>query len=444
MRQDLVSEPVQIEPGQVSTGALYLPFRSTIGSWQLVSGCLCAAVVASSGNSAFAWQNKAGGGIAEPSESMAQRFSDRDDRFNKPAAKPAAEKAAALAEEAIETAALNKTLQQAERLSESKTPEDEFLNKSSLLSRARSLLPGKSRTTELQRLSQAHKDDRDFVNARDAALEIDKTDQREKVRTLVSLAKAEAAADNLDSAWWTLHEAQQTALKMKNSQDVIGVMRELGETEQLLRAKSGALKADGKRLNPAPNEVIQKVMAHGTPPAGYREIEILAEGGGALRQPMEIYHPYFYNGDRYFQGPMLRGGPTNVHVMHPRCGCAATVTVNMPTGAPIVQYSPHMIEYFFPEVVLELDFDRSGKVKVDYRQTCNQYSMLRHKLENRSSFGSRSSGGLGDTGEAISNLGNVAVGGKLDVLTRLPVLSSVLGRPDNRISNTLKSPAAKR
>jgi hypothetical protein len=264
-----------------------------------------------------------------------------------------------------------------------------------LLESAVELSPGTDRTDSLRNLTRILSGQDDFPKAREAALNIDDDQLVEKVRTMVDLATAERLADRPDAAWWTLHEAQKHALKIRNAEQLIGVMRDIGDLERQLRTAAeeardaeklagGGSKADGAvpipRLDPDPTETIQKVLSDGLPEVGYHEIEVLQDGGGPHRSPRVISHTYYYNGDRTFQGPFFPGGPTDVQVTHPRSGHNCSLRINMPTGTPFIEYSSHSIEYYFPEVVVEVNFRRSGGYDVDYRRLFNRYKYERARV----------------------------------------------------------------
>jgi hypothetical protein len=323
-----------------------------------------------------------------------------------------------------------------------------------LLDAARNLADPENRTASLSELTQMLSGQKEFSTAREAALEIDQTQVVDKVRALTTVARAEAASDDTENAWLTLHEAQKRALELKNPEQLIGLMREIGTVERELREKTTATadangttqtdtgKANGvKPLNPKPAEVIDQVLESGIPPAGYQEIETLREGGGPLREASAIAHTYYYNGDRIFQGPMFRGGPTEVHAIHPRTGQGCILRVNMPTGTPFIEYSKHSIEYYFPNIVVELNFRRNGGYEVDYRTLFNKYAKERRKVLSRRQRAFQAIDG-GGTGNTASQLLSIGLGGPLNLARRLPIVSDLLNRNSKRIPGTLKAPAS--
>jgi len=321
-----------------------------------------------------------------------------------------------------------------------------------LLESARKLTDSEARTTSLSELTQMLSGQQEFTTAREAALEIDQTQLVEKVRALNTVARAEAASDNTENAWLTLHESQQLALQLKNPEQLIGLLREIGTVERELREKAAKVTPptsadrpasndaeEETRLDPKPEKVIQKVLYTGIPPAGYQEIELVREGGGPLREARAIAHSYYYNGDRIFQGPMFPGGPTDVHAIHPRTGEGCIFRVNMPTGTPFIEYSEHSIEYYFPDIVVELNFRRNGGYEVDYRTLFNKYDKERKKFLSRRTHALQ---GLnaGGTGSTAGQLLRIGLGAPVNIVRRLPIVSDLLDRNSNRIPGTLKAP----
>jgi hypothetical protein len=326
-----------------------------------------------------------------------------------------------------------------------------------LLESARKLTDSETRTTSLSELTVMLSGQKEFTTAREAALEIDQTQLVEKVRSLNTVARAEAASDDVENAWLTLHEAQKLALELNDPEQLIGLMREIGTVERELRGTSAKLASAGggnaagandseiqtsaaePRLDPEPREVIRKVLETGIPPTGYQEIEVVREGGGPLREARAIAHTYYYNGNRIFQGPMFPGGPTDIHAIHPRTGESCIFRVNMPTGTPFIEYSKHSIEYHYPQIVVELNFRRNGGHDVDYRTLFNKYAHERKKVLTRRQQTLHAISG-GGTGNTVSQLLNIGVGAPLNLVKRLPIVSDLLNRDANRIPATLKVP----
>lgn len=73
-----------------------------------------------------------------------------------------------------------------------------------------------------------------------------------------------------------------------------------------------------------------------------------------------IVHKYYYTGDRSFQGPLLKGGPTIVVFHHPATGCQEMLEVQMLPGAPRITYRRDFIEYDFGERAIRLEIGEVG------------------------------------------------------------------------------------
>lgn len=73
-----------------------------------------------------------------------------------------------------------------------------------------------------------------------------------------------------------------------------------------------------------------------------------------------IVHKYYYTGDRSFQAPLLKGGPTIVVFQHPETGCQAMLEVQMLPGAPRITYRREFIEYDFGEQSIRLEVGNIG------------------------------------------------------------------------------------
>lgn len=355
---------------------------------------------------------------------------------------PAEKQLPAAAEPAMEKFDLEKqqeeTFEQADKALKTAT-EDVKRERESLLARTRSLITGVEKTELFQRMSRTSRVDQDFTTARDAALEIDETALRERVRSLILLAEAEAASGDATTARLTLQEAQEHALQIRQPETLIGVLREISKADRDMFSRWGATQKTDRQPLKA-EQLATQVMNYGLPPEGYREIEILREGGGPEREPMLISHTYFYNGDRWYQGPFLKGGPTIVCVTHPKTGCSTATAINMPRGAPIIEYSERKIEYYFPDVMVELEFELDGDTEVDYRTLGNRYQSLRRKIEKRA-VADRHALESGDgTSDIAGGLLGIGLGAPLNVGTRLPVLSDLLKRSGTRTPATLTNP----
>ena len=254
------------------------------------------------------------------------------------------------------------------------------------------------------------------------------------------MAQGEFAAGKAKQAWWTLHEAQQAALQIDEAETVVAVFREIASVERILR--SAGKEESLTPLDPATDEVITTVLRDGIPNRGYREIEVVRTGGGPSQEPTLIQHPYYYNGDRHFQGPSLRGGPTVVEVTHPHTQCPARVEFNMPTGAPIVEYRERSIEYYFPKMVVRLEFKRTGNVEVDYHKLGNKFIWLQRRIARRDGYRSFTSK-LKATGGLVRDSADRALVVPRGIAERLPVLSSLLDSRAKRNPGSLKTPGSR-
>jgi len=111
------------------------------------------------------------------------------------------------------------------------------------------------RTILFKRLTRLFSSDADSTSAREAALLIDQGDLLERVRGMVILADAERSQKKTTEAWWSLREAQQLALQLENSEDVVAIFREIGTVERKIRATDGS---NESKLDHAPDDVISR------------------------------------------------------------------------------------------------------------------------------------------------------------------------------------------
>lgn len=300
----------------------------------------------------------------------------------------------------------------------------------SVLKQAKPLPPGENKTGVLRRAAQVFSSHKDFEDAHSAAAEL-KPDNYERAKSLVLIADAERMTGQSRQAWWSLHEAQQLALKLNDPEQALTVFRQIGEVERNL---------DGGQheLNPSADELVNATINHGLPNPGYEEVEILRQGGGPLREPQVIRHTYYYNGDRKIQGPMLRGGPTIVRVTHPRTGAVCDICLNLPRGAPTIKYTDDDIQYCYPDVEVILHFYRSGKYCVRFCQfDAKLHRWIRHLTPQRDESGYWFFGGESNT---VKNAVHLAAGPVLNVGSRLPITSGLIRPEEKRIPNTLTNP----
>lgn len=213
---------------------------------------------------------------------------------------------------------------------------------------------------------------------------------------------------------------------------MLTVFRQIGEVETKLAGTGHS------RLDPTSDEVIHATLDFGIPKPGYEEVEILRSGGGPLREPQVIRHVYFFTGDRKFQGPLLRGGPTIVRVTHPRTGCVCDVCMNLPRGAPTIEYSNAEIDYVYPDVEINLHFHRSGKWSVRYCQfDAKLHRWVRRLIPEQDESGFWFFGGETNL---VKNVASVAAGPVLSVGSRLPLTSGLIRPEEKRIRSTLVAP----
>lgn len=79
-------------------------------------------------------------------------------------------------------------------------------------------------------------------------------------------------------------------------------------------------------------------------------------GDGHVDIPPTLHiHPYYYSGDKEYQGPILNGGPTIIVANHPKTGEKLYVDAVLPAGAPIIAYDKNSITYVYKDrrVVIE-------------------------------------------------------------------------------------------
>ena len=294
------------------------------------------------------------------------------------------------------------------------------------------------RTILFKRLTRLFSSDADSTSAREAALLIDQGDLLERVRGMVILADAERSQKKTTEAWWSLREAQQLALQLENSEDVVAIFREIGTVERKIRATDGS---NESKLDHAPDDVISHVLNHGLPPKGYQEIEFLRDGGGPLREPAVFRHSYYYDGDRYFQGPNFAGGDTRVQLTHPRTGCEISIPIKMPAGAPIIVHDDREIEYLFPAVTVEIKFRNSGSYEVDFDDRDWKYTFLRKRLERQAVAGNPLLNGGNHAMNSLKAAAQRGLAGPTAIGRQLPIISGLLDRASSRISGTLSAPS---
>lgn len=327
------------------------------------------------------------------------------------------------------------------RLSETKlseTSDDEVrrdLN-ASILDNARQMEPDAEKVGILSRAARLFSRHNDIEDARAAAKEIAPTPLDpaafERAKALVVIAEAERMNGQAKSAWWSLHEAQEIALRLRDQEQALAVFRQIGDVETKL---SGGQPSCRSCQNDA---LIEATIKNGLPNPGFEEVEILRAGGGPLREPQVIRHVYFPTGARKFQGPMLRGGQTIVRIVHPCTHCPCDCHVVLPRGAPIIEYTSSQIHYVYPDVKICLQFRRNGECTVQ----ANQFDASLRKWS-RSLMPDLDESGFwffGGENNALKNTATLLSGPVLNVGSRLPITSGLIRPEEKRIRNTLRQP----
>ena len=76
---------------------------------------------------------------------------------------------------------------------------------------------------------------------------------------------------------------------------------------------------------------------------------VSVEGGHVNIPPTLHVHPYYYSGDKEYQGPILNGGPTIIVANHPKSGEKLYIDAVLPAGAPLIAYSKDTITYIYKD-----------------------------------------------------------------------------------------------
>ncbi|MCA8995052.1 MAG: hypothetical protein KDA69_02250 [Planctomycetaceae bacterium] len=115
--------------------------------------------------------------------------------------------------------------------------------------------------------------------------------------------------------------------------------------------------------------------------AGFNELIVIDPGqqenglptavlsNGQVDIPPTLHvHPYFYSGDKEYQGPILNGGPTIVVAKHPKSGEKLYIDAILPAGAPIIAYRDDAITYIYQDrrVVVEFHAFQPHRATVKY------------------------------------------------------------------------------
>ena len=82
----------------------------------------------------------------------------------------------------------------------------------------------------------------------------------------------------------------------------------------------------------------------------------IIEGGHVQIPPTLHIHPYYYSGDKEYQGPIINGGPTIIVANHPKTGEKLYIEAVLPQGAPIIAYSATTITYIYQNRRVVIEF----------------------------------------------------------------------------------------
>lgn len=85
---------------------------------------------------------------------------------------------------------------------------------------------------------------------------------------------------------------------------------------------------------------------------------VSVEGGHVQIPPTLHVHPYYYCGDKEYQGPIINGGPTIIVANHPKSGEKLYIEAVLPAGAPLVAYSNDKITYIYKDRRVIVEFKR--------------------------------------------------------------------------------------
>jgi hypothetical protein len=89
------------------------------------------------------------------------------------------------------------------------------------------------------------------------------------------------------------------------------------------------------------------------------------DGGLQVEIPPTIHvHRFYYSGDREYQGPVIKGGPTLIVAGHPRSGEQLYTRVTLPPGMPIIAYSQSAITYQYQKSRVRIRFPHNEDVAV--------------------------------------------------------------------------------
>lgn len=94
-------------------------------------------------------------------------------------------------------------------------------------------------------------------------------------------------------------------------------------------------------------------------PQGLSSPTVVHDRDGNLRvelPPTIHVHRMYYAGDRQYQGPIVKGGPTMIVAAHPRTGEQLYTRVTLPPGMPMISYSRSAITYHYRTARVRIRF----------------------------------------------------------------------------------------
>ncbi len=118
-----------------------------------------------------------------------------------------------------------------------------------------------------------------------------------------------------------------------------------------------------------PPELELQIIDPGVDPRG-NPTALLRPRGKQLEvdiPPTIIVHRYYYTGDRWFQGPVLQGGPVIVVANHPYTGRRCYVPLSLLPGAPVIRYHKNTIEYDYGDRGIVIHFPKNKPPEVSFR-----------------------------------------------------------------------------
>lgn len=166
--------------------------------------------------------------------------------------------------------------------------------------------------------------------------------------------------------------------------------------------------------------------------------------------PTVHIHRFYYNIDKEYQGPVVTGGPTVVAAKHPRTDEWKYVQVELPAGAPVIEYDKHSITYAYREqsIVIRFSHHWPDKITIKHRSGRDPRSDRQRREEHRERVqnhlqGSRLLGAIKDAAGQTADLAAGAAGTAQElaanaiqtasgVLTALPGFKTLQGATEDR------------